>query len=691
MVDYSSIRADFNNENEIIKYRKILETVLLDERFSECFGAVQKYLCAINEVDYQLGKKNIVDEANLEFTEYKLTFITGDDAFDIDDDVFFDLHTTVGLSRCKDLGTNDVALHRDFNQGSTETINVKTDSPLKWRQIQRFQITVQSTGDESWFLKRFSVEGKDTTNKYHTLFSDDINVELEDDGANPYVIRDTIKPIVAETKQNPLDKLSEEERCCVNKLKKHLVGNSNYYNRAIWLLEDPNDRASHFEGIAVNGKSLLDWIENRPLDVLGNYVVFPADPAIGGLIEEPEKVKVEKLMTLPTRGVFGEAKLGHCNASEVIDNTRFWDWQTSPIPEQAPEIKEVSTDSRNVTQNLTPTALPSSIVNIVNPSNLPDPTGMAGALNLLGKSDLFRDMSMGKEVNDLLKQLSSDAVKYGELALKARQVLDKQNTSTANSGGGSNQPTGAVAGGAAGASAGNESIAVSNDPKVPASKAQDAIMLSELQASKGAISQADHKENVKGILKNTAGTPSAAQGGPATKDKIFVFQAIDFKGNTISDFPMQATVFDILHSKTVLNKSSFTGYGQTLIKFDDATPTIKIVLETNPITIKSEFFTLVIPKINKQTIDPLLLKNNQKLLTVTLKQGFISAKVAEKTKEEAAKTLADEYGVKLGFDKVVAAELLAKASSQTVTTKGNESAIEYTVMLPDNSYELIIK
>ena len=84
-------------------------------------------------------------------------------------------------------------------------------------------------------------------------------------------------------------------------------------------------------------------------------------------------------------------------------------------------------------------------------------------------------------------------------------------------------------------------------------------------------------------------------------------------------------------------------------------------------------------------------EESQKLVYITLKQNSISAKITEKTKEEAAKTLADEYGVKLGFDKVVAAEVLAKNSSQVVTTKGGESAIEYTVTLPDNSYEMIVK
>ena len=428
MIDYSNEKNDFKDENQIIKYRKILENVLIDERYLECFNAVQKYLCAKNEVDFQYKKKEIIDQGNIEFDEYRLTFLTGDDAFDIDDDVLFDLHTTMGINRCKDIDSNDTKLHRDFNQGSTEIINVTSNSKLKWSQINRFQISVQSHGDESWWLERFSLEGKDKGGIYYTLYSDRIGAELEDDGDQPYIIRDIIKPILAEKMPEPLDKLSEEERCCLNKLKKHLDDNQLYYNNAVWLLEDPNERANRFEKIAFEGKTLLDYIDNRPLDVLGDYVVFPSNFISDEQIPfNVEKIKIEKLMTMPTRGVFAESKLGHCNASEIIDNTRFWDWQQSPITEQAPDINPVSTDSRNVTQNLTPSQLPNSIVNIVNPSNLPDPTGLSSALNLLGKSDLFRDMSMSKEVNDLLKKLSDNSVSFAEAANKAREILANEN------------------------------------------------------------------------------------------------------------------------------------------------------------------------------------------------------------------------------------------------------------------------
>jgi hypothetical protein len=50
----------------------------------------------------------------------------------------------------------------------------------------------------------------------------------------------------------------------------------------------------------------------------------------------------ERLITLPTRGVFAEGKLGHCNISEEIDNTRFWKWEEHPIPIEAPGINPVT-------------------------------------------------------------------------------------------------------------------------------------------------------------------------------------------------------------------------------------------------------------------------------------------------------------------------------------------------------------
>jgi hypothetical protein len=255
------------------------------------------------------------------------------------------------------------------------------------------------------------------------------------------------------------------------------------------MLEDPNERAERFSQISINNpsSSLIDMIDNRPLDVFGNYVVFPSNQES---LDKPtvidEKFKVEKLMSLPTRGVFGEAKLGHCNASEEIDDTRFWDWQKSPIPQQAPDIQPVSTDSRNVTQNLTPTSLPNSIVNIVSPTALPDPTGLASAMNLLGKADIFRDMSTSKEVEDLLKKLSDNSISIADAANKAKEIstkiADQKNNADSNS---NNTPQG------------NSSSGNANTPPITPAQAQQEIKVSENQANKGTITNDEHKANVQ--------------------------------------------------------------------------------------------------------------------------------------------------------------------------------------------------
>ena len=96
---------------------------------------------------------------------------------------------------------------------------------------------------------------------------------------------------------------------------------------------------------------------------------------------------------MPTRGVFAEGKLGHCNVSEEIDNTKFWKWEEHPIPIEAPGINPVTPIQPTPQQvSAMPTAFPQSLVNIVNPSPAPDPTGLTAALSLLGTPNIFRDM-----------------------------------------------------------------------------------------------------------------------------------------------------------------------------------------------------------------------------------------------------------------------------------------------------------
>ena len=211
-----------------------------------------------------------------------------------------------------------------------------------------------------------------------------------------------------------------------------------YYWRAIWMAENSTDRAVRLETWKIGGQLLSDVLENNLLDFVGDYAVMPVVPGADQALAKPFEVEdlakrpvfteyIEQILTTPERGVFAEAKLGHCNASEVIDNTRFWDWQVSPIPEDAPPIGTVSTDSRfqDPTKGLAPTPFPSSIVNIVNPQSLPDPTGMTAAAGLLSSLGPFRDMSGMQQLAQFLQTLSNNATQLASQGLKNAAGGDK--------------------------------------------------------------------------------------------------------------------------------------------------------------------------------------------------------------------------------------------------------------------------
>jgi hypothetical protein len=160
---------------------------------------------------------------------------------------------------------------------------------------------------------------------------------------------------------------------------------------------------------------LAPVVDPAPIGVSGNYLIFrmpweardlldtaqPSD-AIG---DDPKWVEwvgrhadyettVEDFVPLPSGGVFAEAILGRANSAEKLDITRFWNWQDSPIPLQAPDIAAVQAGSRAQQDNTTPSGLAAPIVAFNNPAPLPDPAGVSAAtLSALASGSMFRDMS----------------------------------------------------------------------------------------------------------------------------------------------------------------------------------------------------------------------------------------------------------------------------------------------------------
>jgi hypothetical protein len=126
--------------------------------------------------------------------------------------------------------------------------------------------------------------------------------------------------------------------CCIQKLLGHLNCHKRYYNSIVWLNEDPNERVMRWSCCQRNNQpfSLIDQIENIPLTVYGDFVVFPV--AGSQLVDDPAVLPVSKLVTMPTPGVYAEGILGQCDTCELINPDRRWDWKDSPCPDNAPSV-----------------------------------------------------------------------------------------------------------------------------------------------------------------------------------------------------------------------------------------------------------------------------------------------------------------------------------------------------------------
>jgi hypothetical protein len=208
-------------------------------------------------------------------------------------------------------------------------------------------------------------------------------------------------------------------------LAQHLEENALYYSQLVWRNFGSAEISLALAGYTFGGKQLMQVIDPTPVTIAGNYVVFrvyTTDNSWQTFLTS-KNLSVgpvsSTIVPLPSGGVFAEAVLGRANSAEKLDNTRFWNWQDSPTPIAAPEIAALQAGSRSQPVNLDTGKLSPSVLNIMNPTPLPDPTGMTAALNALAQGTMFRDMSglaatiglAGTGLQEAFKG-SSDAQKY---------------------------------------------------------------------------------------------------------------------------------------------------------------------------------------------------------------------------------------------------------------------------------------
>lgn len=184
----------------------------------------------------------------------------------------------------------------------------------------------------------------------------------------------------------------------------HFQDHRLYYSQAIWRSLEPSTigiMLSDFTWpIAKQERPLVEVVDPRPVAISANYLVFrltgetksERDAWISRkkfILNHPH----EDLVPVPSGGVFAEAVLGRFNSAEKLDITRFWNWQDSPIPIQAPDIAAIQSGSRRDPDGTTPGQLGSPVLNIVSSPALPDPQGMGAVLAAIQNGNMFRDMS----------------------------------------------------------------------------------------------------------------------------------------------------------------------------------------------------------------------------------------------------------------------------------------------------------
>jgi hypothetical protein len=156
-----------------------------------------------------------------------------------------------------------------------------------------------------------------------------------------------------------------EKSCSVKKLLGHLNCHRLHYNSAVCLNEDPNERVARWSCCKGpdGDTSLVSLIENTPVATYGNFVVFAA--AGSALVDDPNVLPTDRLVTLPTPGVYSEGILGQCDTCEIIDPKRFTDWKCSDMKATLPDVADPQAPTR-------PGDLkPETIANLITLSSVP--------------------------------------------------------------------------------------------------------------------------------------------------------------------------------------------------------------------------------------------------------------------------------------------------------------------------------
>lgn len=219
-----------------------------------------------------------------------------------------------------------------------------------------------------------------------------------------------------------------EDIYIVTKLIEHLNSNLEHYNKALWYNLDPDRRYMLLDGFGIEvydddglpipgvmgSRSLASVVKNELIAITGNSLVFPVaagykvDRSL--IIENKKEGSTNNIsllehykpltpippyrISVPTRGLFAEAVQGACDSCEKEKEKSSQDWtkfttdEPTAIGTVQPPVPTI-TDWKAAWKDFAP-----PLINIQNAPTTPDPgAGLSGIQELLGKSDIFKDIT----------------------------------------------------------------------------------------------------------------------------------------------------------------------------------------------------------------------------------------------------------------------------------------------------------
>lgn len=310
----------------------------------------------------------------------------------------------------------DATLLSDFRNRAKLNVSLRMSGPMtaiKREDIDYVKISLDGATSRSDLLRALTNDESlriivhsgsmryRTKNLHEHLFhSTNIKNDLTLDGDAVRVFC----PLSAKALRRP----RQEDVDISNELLHHLNANLEYYHQCIFGCMDAQRRFMLLDGVVApgrsNGRSVASVVENKLIGIVGNCLVMPVapgfklDPVLNEEVDLFEHYYEDPLdpthFALPSKGVFAEAVMGRCNSCEKKDESRFWRWEESPVPDSPTAINAVTVPTPEATQpNLMPKDFPAPLIALQNAPTLPDPQGFGALTTLLANPNLFRDLT----------------------------------------------------------------------------------------------------------------------------------------------------------------------------------------------------------------------------------------------------------------------------------------------------------